>query len=628
MIILQSMIFKFNKKRRSVLFIGLILSGFSTLLYSQTDKAHFSKVFNREKQYRIFLPAGYEESHKRYPVIYYFHGNTGNHELNIDGVEQLVSANDIILVAWNGRSVESDLRPYNIGNHSNINYQVQFKDYFPELVRYIDSTYRTLTNRSNRAVIGHSMGGIMSFFMAGKYPNMIGTAFSSKGSPEFFIGYPAIHSLYHVRYLFKNLYGVKTGFATSTGCELFYLNNEVIQGALRETGLDFTYHVYEGSHDITPEQFKDAFNFVAESFRNPQPDPSRWHHADLYPDFNIWGYEVRSNLDKRGFIDLKGVTAHGLSIVTKGWEPDGCLIPGVQINIKTPPIYQAKKEYTLLDYNITKDKRVLSQVNSDGSGKISLTVNHENHQIGIYCKNDPSEIVYVAHRVTGEGIFLDQKKECRMGIRLLNRGGSDAKKILVTLSTATEGVTILNPSIKLEKLASGELLWLPADFRVKALNKPTTDGSPFRIRFNLTITDQKNHVWNDEFDVPVFYDVPEFTQIGIDDGDSEIFGSGNGNNIAEPGETVMIYEISNGSRRLHLYYDDPYIDSERLYDEIQPDKWGDGYTLSSLIHISKDCPPGHKIRFLASYEVKEWLKIKRDLTWGTFSITIGAPFGN
>ncbi len=33
-------------------------------------------------------------------------------------------------------------------------------------------------------------------------------------------------------------------------------------------------------------------------------------------------------------------------------------------------------------------------------------------------------------------------------------------------------------------------------------------------------------------------------RIGIDDGDSEIFGSGNGNNIAEPGETVMIYEIS------------------------------------------------------------------------------------
>lgn len=149
------------------------------------------------------------------------------------------------------------------------------------------------------------------------------------------------------------------------------------------------------------------------------------------------------------------------------------------------------------------------------------------------------------------------------------------------------------------------------------------DGSPFRIRFNLTITDNKKHIWHDEFDAPVYFDVPEFTEIGIDDGDSEIFGSGNGNNIAEPGETVMIYEISSSSRRLRLYYDDPYIDREHLYDEIQPDKWGDGYSLSSLIHISNDCPHGHQIKFLACYEVKDWKLIKRTVTWGEFVITVG-----
>ena len=194
----------------------------------QEDKTHFSKVFNREKPYRIFLPSDYYRSQKRYPVIYYFHGNTGSHELDISGVEQLVNANEVILVAWNGRSVDSDLRPYNIGNHSNIIYRVQFKDYFPELVSHIDSTYRTIADRAGRGVIGHSMGGIMSFFLAGKYPDMICAAYSSKGSPEFFIGYPSQHSLYHVRYMFKNLYGIKLGFANSTEGELHNLNREVI----------------------------------------------------------------------------------------------------------------------------------------------------------------------------------------------------------------------------------------------------------------------------------------------------------------------------------------------------------------------------------------------------------------
>jgi hypothetical protein len=463
----------------------------------------------------------------------------------------------------------------------------------------------------------------MSFFMAGKYPDMIGTAYNSKGSPEFFIGYPSQHSLYHVRYMFKNLYGVKLGFANSTNGELHNLNKEVIQGALRETGLDFTYHVYDGGHAITPDQFKDAFEFVASSFNNPLPDPKRWHHADLYPDFDIWGYEIRSNLNKRGFIDMKGVTSNGMGIGTKAWEPDGIVIPGVNIKVRTPANFHPDALYSLLDYNVTEDKKSLSTVKSDKEGRISFAVNNENHQIGLFRTGDPAEITWVCHRVNGKGIFLDSKKECMLGIRLMNRGGSEAKGIWVALSTPTEGVTIANPVIELANLGSGELIWLPADFKVTAANQPTKDGSPFRVRFDITITDNKKEIWKDEFEAPVYYDVPEFTNIGIDDGDSEIFGRGNGNNIAEPGETVMIYEISNGSHRLRLYYDDPYIDSERLYDEIQPDKWGDGYSLSSLIHISEDCPPGHRIKFLACYEIKDWKSIRRDVTWGIFTITVG-----
>jgi enterochelin esterase-like enzyme len=608
-----------------ILWIGLLGMAFPARISAQIDKTHFSKVFNREKPYRVFLPADYNTSQKRYPVIYYFHGNTGNHELDIPGVAQLVKDNGVILVAWNGRSVDSDLRPYNIGDHSNIHYQVQFKDYFLELVRYIDSTYRTIPDRDHRAVIGHSMGGIMSFFLAGKYPDLVGTAYNSKGSPEFFIGYPKQHTFYPVRYMFKNLYGVRLGYANSTEGELHNLNKEVIQGALREKGLNFTYHTYEGGHAITPDQFRDAFNFVIASFQDPLPVPQRWHHADLYPNFDVWGYQVRSNLSQRGFIDMKGVTRGGLGICTRAWEPYGVSIPGVVINVKTPARYRPNTTYTLFDFNQTQDNTKINPIVSDASGRISFTVNHEYHQIGIYRKGDPPEITLAGYRVNGNSHFLDHMKPCNLSLRLLNRGGSDARDIRVTLSTSTEGVSIANPTVQLDKLASGELAWLPVDFNVTAANKPTVDGSPFRVRFNLSITDMKNHTWEDEFDAPAFYQVPVFTQIGIDDGDSEIFGSGNGNNIAEPGETVMIYEISHGSHRLRLYYDDPYIDSERLYDEIQPDKWGDGYTLSSLIHISKDCPPGHQIKFLACYEVKDWKEIRRDVTWGTFTITIGDP---
>ena len=603
-----------------MLLLVLFTVGINDSVFGQTDTIYYSSVFNTNKPYRIFLPTEYGRTQKKYPVIYYFHGNQVTYRLAVDSLAQLVNDNGVILVAWDGRSIPSDMRPYNAGYHSNVKYQVQFKDYFLELVKHIDSTYRTLDDRTHRALMGHSMGGFMSFFLAGKYPQMIGTAVSMKGSSEFFIGYPENHTLYTVKDMFKNFYGVRLRFHNSTVDELVHLNNEVNRGAIRESGLDYDYEIYPGGHDYTPAEFKDAFKFIISSFRNPLPAPVRWNHADLYPDFEVWGYKINSTLHEPGYIDLKGVTKGGMRIRTMKWQPGGPLIPGVKVAIKTAPLYKPNTTYTLFDYNETDGTKKSTELKSDREGRIGFSTNFQSHQVGIYEKNGPPEIVFTEHKVNGKGIFFDQKRECNLGLRLLNRGGSAGKKIKVALSTPTEGVTIANPTIELENIDPGELTWLPADFKVTASNKPTTDGSPFKIRFNLIIADSKGTVWKDEFDAPVFYDVPEFTDIGIDDGDSEIYGSGNGDNIADPGETIMIYQESHRTR---LYYDDPYIDSERLFDELQPDKWGDGYAISSLVHISKDCPVGHQIRFLACYEVKEWKTIKRNVTWGVFTITVG-----
>src|SRR5882757_4219743 len=94
---------------------------------AQKDVTHYSGTFKATRPYRIFLPSDYNNSQRRYPVIYFFHGNFGTHEFKLD-VHQLVEENDFILVAWNGRSVLSDRRPYNIGSNSDVKYPEQFKD--------------------------------------------------------------------------------------------------------------------------------------------------------------------------------------------------------------------------------------------------------------------------------------------------------------------------------------------------------------------------------------------------------------------------------------------------------------------------------------------------------------------
>src|SRR6187551_166468 len=194
------MIKRFQHIQR-IFFLLLINFPFAEKSFSQTDTIHFSKIFDASRPYRIYVPADYYTSQKRYPVIYFFHGNKGDEKFYFDSLQQLINDASVILVAWNGRSAQSDLRPYNVGYHPNINYDIQFKDYFVEFVNHIDSTYRTISDRSHRALIGHSMGGYMSFFLAGKYPQMAGAAASSKGSPEFFIASPKNHTLYSTRYM-------------------------------------------------------------------------------------------------------------------------------------------------------------------------------------------------------------------------------------------------------------------------------------------------------------------------------------------------------------------------------------------------------------------------------------------
>lgn len=584
----------------------------------QEDKSHFSKAFQKEKAYRIFLPADYNSTKKKYPVIYYFHGNKGDHRFSLDGVAELVKNSQAILVAWDGRSSNSDRRPYNIGYHSNINYENQIKDYFPELVAHIDTSYRTITDRASRAIIGHSMGGFMSFFIAGKYPHLVGTAVNSKGSPEFFVGYPKNHTLYSMRHMFLNLHGIRLRFYNGAECELKYLNHEVHQGALQEPGLDYDYKIFDGTHKLMPDQFADAFKFARESLKKPVPLPVRWHHADLYPNFEVWGYKVESNLAEPGFIVLKGVTKNELTVQTRKWLPTGNAIPGTKIKIVTAPLYIPGKRYTLVDYN--RNTRTVSYTTSDTSGRISFDVDHHDHTISISESEANAGIAFQKHTFNGKGRFLETGKEGTLKISLFNLSNLPRKGLRVELATNRPEVTILNHTIESETLPASSGKTLNGSFRISVKNAPPADGSPNEIKFKLKVTDPSGRIWEEDFEAPVFYDVAEFDDIGIDDGDSEVFGSGNGNNIAEPGETIAIYQVSNRTR---LYHDDPFVINEKLIDELQPDKWGDGYALSSVVQISKDCPPGHRIRFLASYENKTWKTINRKVTWGYFYVTVG-----
>ena len=165
------------------------------------DRTHQSEVLREKRNYRIFLPPGYGDSGKRYPVIYWFHGYSERYNKPVtarpdrnydsgpdyggDTIAAFVARNDVIVVKWDGYNPrtpdEKYPRPYNV---SPVETDRQFPHYFPELVSYIDENFRTIADRDHRATAGLSMGGFMSFWVAGKFPHLVSSASNFMGSAD------------------------------------------------------------------------------------------------------------------------------------------------------------------------------------------------------------------------------------------------------------------------------------------------------------------------------------------------------------------------------------------------------------------------------------------------------------
>ncbi len=595
------------------------------------DIEYFSKVFNRERTYRIYFPEGYEKSGQNYPVIYYFHGWGGRAfksgaKIEFEMLGKLVDKYQVILVMMDGNMEESEPRPYNIGYHQHMNYQVQIKDYFPELVSHIDSVYRTKTDRNSRAIIGFSMGGFMSFFLSGKYPQLVSSATDLSGSVEFYVGYPDDYTLYPLKYTFENLRDVRIRLHNSSDGELSALNREVKNGAEWDGDLSFEYWEFEGVHEIDdPGEtmvFEKAMKFVTDGFKNPMPLKKQWSHYDLYANFNVWDYQVESEKKTPGFIYLKNVTPFGFGYYTKAWLPNG---PSMDFatKISTAAIYEPNVAYHILDFNNSNKSFDATIQKADLSGRLSFEFTDSEHEIGIYRSGDNPIVRVIDYRINKNQKMLRVGQENTITLEMINLGELPSKTMEIELSIQSSDSMISVLDSTTTFTISQERLIDLKPIRIRCDKLPTNDGSPAEVRFKVGIA-YDTLVFENDLVFPVFFDVAPFDSLNVDDGlmvKDSVFGIGNGDGRISPGEEIMIYH---GNHRLQLYYDDPYIISERLNDEALPGKWKeDGITMSSVIKISESCPPGHQFELLGKYETKTYMPMFRGVHWGkvVFEVT-------
>jgi len=613
------------------------------------DMTNYSQVFGKVKTYRLYLPDNYAFSNVNYPVIYFFHGWGGRYykddsaKLEYTKLGELVNKYQVILVMWDGNMDESEPRPYNIGDHKDVKFNIQMKDYFSELVAHIDSTYRTAKDRRHRGIIGFSMGGIMSYYLAGKYPDMVSAAVNMVGSPEFFIGLPGNHTLYQVRYTFDNLRDVGLLFLNREECQMTGLNDEVNQGTIWSGMENYEYHKLPGGHKVDEpgetKVFDTAMRFIVNQFDKPVTLSKKWSHYDLCPEFTLWDYSLKSNKNEPGFLFLRNVDARGFGFYTRKWLPDGPAIKNCKAIITTAPVYEPNTVYEILNCNL-KDNRVTKyNISANKEGRLHFELTGEGCEIGIAKKEQQGDFVVSGYQLLHKRKFLGVNEKNEVSINIFNRGGRIGAhgELIVTISSADSSV-VISSSLQKISLKDDESIFLTKPFKIYCNKIPPYDGSPEWLRMKVRMDFDTLH-FDDNFLLPLFYKVLYFSNIQVDDGrrilpadkiqnnnnartvTDSICGKGNGDGRVSVGEQIMLYENGN---RLRLYTDDPYVINsyEKLADEILPATWPDGYTLSSVVKIADNCPAGHEIEFLAHYETKTYMPIHRQVTWGKVKIKV------
>ncbi len=174
---------------------------FSLQLTSQTTDIENVTTFTIEvpqlettKKIWLYLPTNYSKSEKAYPVIYMHDAqnlfdaeSSYAGEWKIDEYLNGLNERESIIVGiehGNEKRIE-ELTPYKNATYGGGQGKAYIEFIKNNLKPKIDSTYNTLPDASNTTIFGSSLGGLVSFYAAMKYPETFGKA--GVFSPAFWI---------------------------------------------------------------------------------------------------------------------------------------------------------------------------------------------------------------------------------------------------------------------------------------------------------------------------------------------------------------------------------------------------------------------------------------------------------
>ena len=362
-------------------------------------------AFAEPTKVHVDLPVGYDaDPARRWPTTYFLAGTMNTYKTFntfVDGVG-LTKDYPSIIVSPNGDSgYWSDW--YNGGAHGPPMYETYVID---QLIPLIDEHFRTRAERSQRAVMGVSMGAYGSMMFAARHPDLFSAAASISGavdsntgpigaalsvSPTFQGG--SVDAIYgpratqEIRWrghnptdLADNLRGLDLQLRTANGV----LNPGIGENPLSADAISCV--VEKGVHDAsvsmngklddlriphlwknygdgchTKQNFErqliDTFQVFEESFAGPAAAPSPFDYRSIEPEFDVWGWHISTDPERAPqFLEMKTASPEGLTLTGSGTTA-----------VTSPPVF---RDADRVELENALPKRAVP----DASGRIRFTV--------------------------------------------------------------------------------------------------------------------------------------------------------------------------------------------------------------------------------------------------------------
>ena len=168
------------KRRLKIIGILVLLVVFTKVFAQQVDTIDvFSPSMDINVRNIVILPDHYEQ-HQSFPVLFLLHGYGGNFRTWMQmhsGLPELANRYGIIIVCPDGKNSwywDSPIDP-----------SMKYETYVTqELISYIDSHYKTISNNKGRAITGASMGGHGGLWLGFRHTDIFGACGAIHGGVD------------------------------------------------------------------------------------------------------------------------------------------------------------------------------------------------------------------------------------------------------------------------------------------------------------------------------------------------------------------------------------------------------------------------------------------------------------